>query len=160
MLSVSRSVTGSGAVPASVGVRGLPVGGHDAPAGGDLGLGQARQQPVAVERVARAATSTQNDWKLRVPVRGVGDRRAARDVGDRAWVARGELAAPGARSRAAGPAAPGRPRPGGRSSGSCKPTSRYSSGGASTLACRSAAETLIPCSRSRRARAAHSASRW
>ena len=38
-----------------------------------------------------------------------------------------------------------------------KPISSYTSGGASTCACRSAAETLIACSRSRRARAAQSA---
>ena len=39
-------------------------------------LGQAIEQPLPIERVARAATSTQNDWKLLVPYAGSATARS------------------------------------------------------------------------------------
>ena len=76
MSSVSRSVTGSGVAGVSAGVGRLAVRGHDAAPRGDAGRGQASRAARRGPAGTRAASSTQNDWKLRRAPGGVGARRA------------------------------------------------------------------------------------
>ena len=106
-------------VPARAGVRRLPVRGHDAATGGDLGLGQVRPAARRGRAGTPAPTSTQKDWKLEVPHVRVGDGAQPGDARRSLGVGRRRSRGAGRRPPAAGRAGRGRRRPAGRSSGSC-----------------------------------------